>query len=32
MSETEARACAEMMANFIEANPGLWNEDIGEQV
>lgn len=24
-------ACAEMMGSFIEQNPGLWNEDIGEQ-
>jgi len=23
--------CVEMMASFIEANPTLWNEDIGEQ-
>ena len=23
--------CVEMMTSFIEANPGLWNEDIGEQ-
>lgn len=23
--------CTEMMKSFIEANPGLWNEDIGEQ-
>jgi len=24
-------ACVEMMASFVEANPGLWNEDIGEE-
>lgn len=24
-------ACVEMMGSFIEANPGLWNEDIGVQ-
>jgi creatinine deaminase len=23
--------CVEMMADFIKENPGLWNEDIGEQ-
>jgi cytosine deaminase len=23
--------CVEMMRSFIEANPSLWNEDIGEQ-
>ena len=24
-------ACVEMMGSFIEANPTLWNEDIGEE-
>jgi len=23
--------CIEMMSNFIEANPIIWNEDIGEE-
>jgi cytosine deaminase len=25
------RGCVELMAAFIEAHPGLWNEDIGEE-
>lgn len=26
----ELEACIDMMTRFIEASPGLWNEDIGE--
>ena len=25
-----SKECIEMMENFIQANPGLWNEDIGK--
>jgi cytosine deaminase len=30
VSDLADSECIEMMRSFIEAEPGLWNEDIGE--
>lgn len=29
--EMNSRECVEMLGSYIKANPGIWNEDIGEQ-
>ena len=29
--DLDSQECASMLANYIRANPAVWNEDIGEE-